>query len=434
MRNRVLILALGVFLGFALAGTAAHLAFSWNIFPNRDLNRASDYVKEVMKTVHDNYVDTDKVAYDRLSREALHGLVESLDPHSEFLEAKDFKTLDEEMRGDFGGIGIQVEARDGRILVIAPIAGTPGERAGILRGDEILSVEGFTVSKDTSMDDIVDRLRGKPGTKVSIKLNRPSSQKQIEMTLVRELIKVHSIRDVKVLGDGIGYLQLVEFSERTGEEFDKALDQLLQQGIHSLIIDVRNNPGGLLDAAVYVAEPFFKKGDLIVYTQGRRPEDKEELRSETEGEPLSLPIAVLINAGSASAAEIVAGALKDTNKAVIVGERSFGKGSVQTIFKLNNGEGMRLTTARYFTPSGVTIHGKGIEPQIEVVVSPEDDDKLRLQRTRDDISDTKDFKTRFGFEPITDRQLEAAMDALKGMEILRQRGLKAPVRKGKAGK
>jgi carboxyl-terminal processing protease len=277
------------------------------------------------------------------------------------------------------------------------------------------------------MNDVIDLLRGKPQTKVVVRLLRPSTQKQLELTIIREVIKVESVRDVRVMADGIGYIQLAEFSEHTTEEFDRALDGLLKQGVTSLVLDLRNNPGGLLDAAVDVAEPFFRKGELIVYTQGRRPKDREDFRAETDGEPLTLPVAVLINAGSASAAEIVAGALKDTGRAVIVGERSFGKGSVQSIFKLKNGEGLRLTTARYYTPSGVTIHEKGIEPQIEVVMTPEEDDQLRLQRSRSDLSDPKEFAGRFGFTPIEDRQLQAAIEVLKGVNVLAGRGV-LPVR------
>jgi carboxyl-terminal processing protease len=181
----------------------------------------------------------------------------------------------------------------------------------------------------------------------------------------------------------------------------------------------------LLDAAVDVAEPFFKKGELIVYTQGRKPADREDYKAEAEGAPLVMPVAILINSGSASAAEVVTGALKDTGRAVVVGERSFGKGSVQSVFKLKNGEGLRITTAKYYTPSGVSIHEKGIAPHVEVVMSPEEDSKLRRQRGRPDITDTKEFKERFGFQPIEDRQLQAALDVLKGMKLLDERAVRA---------
>nr|MBP9913993.1 S41 family peptidase [Opitutaceae bacterium] len=351
----------------------------------------------------------------------IHGLVESLDPHSEFMESSDFEQLQDDLDGDFGGIGIQVEMRKGRVIVIAPIAGTPGERAGILRGDEILGVEGRMLGAESGMEDVIKLLRGKPNTQVTLSLYRPSTQKKQEFTLVREVIKLQSVRDVSVLEGHIGYIQLTEFSAHTGHEFTNALDGLLKQGIDGLVLDLRNNPGGLLESAVEVAEPFFRTDELVVYTQGRKPEDRENFLAELEGEPIALPMVVLINAGSASAAEVVTGALKDTGRAVIVGERSFGKGSVQSIIKLKNGEGLRLTTARYYTPSGVSIHGKGIAPQVEVVMTPEEDNKLRLQRGRTDIKDPVEFNERFGFVPIDDRQLHAALDVLKGVAVFEAR-------------
>jgi carboxyl-terminal processing protease len=235
------------------------------------------------------------------------------------------------------------------------------------------------------------------------------------------LIKLESVRDVEVLPDRTGYILVSEFSEHTGREFGDALDRLLKEGIDSLVIDLRNNPGGLLDAAVEVAEPFFRKGELIVYTRGRKPDDSENFRAEEDGEPLALPLAVLINAGTASAAEVVTGALKDTHRAVIVGERSFGKGSVQSVFELKNGEGLRLTTARYYTPAGVSIHETGIAPNVEVVMTAEEDSKLRVQRTRSDVVDPHEFKERFGFTPIEDRQLETALDVLRGVKRLDER-------------
>ena len=355
MLKRILIIATGVVLGLALSLGAARLALAWGLFPNRELDRSSSYMREVMQLVNENYFDANSSAYDHLAKSAIHGMVESLDPHSEFLESKDYSQLEEELSGDFSGIGVQVEMRKGHVVVIAPIAGSPGEKAGILRGDELVSVNGKVLEHGLSMDGVIDRLRGKPHTKVAVSLLRPSTGKTIDLTLEREIIKLESVRDVHVLGEHTGYIQLTEFSDHTGEEFDNALNRLLKEGIDSLVIDLRNNPGGLLDAAVDVAEPFFKKGELIVYTQGRKASDREEYRAGADGDPLRLPVALLINAGSASAAEVVTGALKDTGRAVVVGERSFGKGSVQSIFKLKNGEGLRLTTARYFTPSGVSI-------------------------------------------------------------------------------
>lgn len=422
MFKRILMLATGIALGLAFAVVGARVNTAWSLWPNRDLLRSSGYVKDVMRLVNESYVDEKSATYDKLARAALHGMVESLDPHSEFLEKKDNEEFEEDIMGEFGGVGIQVETRQNRVIVIAPLAGTPGERAGIQRGDEIVTIDGKAVETGGSVDGVVSRLRGRPKTSVLVGLFRPSSKENISLTLIREIIKIESVRGAHVIDDGIGYVQLTEFSDHTAEQFRSALDGLLKQGIHSLILDLRNNPGGLLDAAVDVVEPFFKKNELIVYTQGRKPADKEEFRADPNGPPLTLPLAVLINAGSASAAEIVTGALKDTSRAVVVGERSFGKGSVQSVFKLEKGEGMRLTTARYYTPSGVTIHEKGIVPHVEVVMTPEEDTKLARQRSRPDITDPVAFKERFGFEPVADRQLDTAVAMLKGVRLIGARG------------
>lgn len=421
MIKRILTLVTGVLLGIALSIVGVRVAAAWNLFPNRELSRSSSYVKQVMQLVSENYVDEKSAAYDSLAKNAIHGMVESLDPHSEYLEAKDNEEFEEDLTGEFGGVGLQVETRQSRVVVIAPLAGTPGERAGIQRGDEIVSIDGKPVDTSASVDTVVNRLRGKPKTKVALGLLRPTTHQTFNVTLVREVIKIDSVRDAHIIADGVGYVQLTEFSEHTGEQFGAALDQLLRDGATSLIIDLRNNPGGLLDAAVDVAEPFFKKGELIVYTKGRKPSDSEEYRAELDGDPVQMPIVVLINAGSASAAEIVTGALKDTGRAVVVGERSFGKGSVQSIFKLDNGEGLRLTTAKYYTPGGVSIHEKGITPHVEVVMTPEEDNQLARQRSRPDITDAAEFKARFGFAPIEDRQLATGLAILKARHLLEQR-------------
>jgi carboxyl-terminal processing protease len=306
------------------------------------------------------------------------------------------------------------------------MAGTPAERAGILRADEILTVDGEELKASQVMDAVIDRLRGKPGSTVRMGLFRPGQQKKLEFTLVRELIKQQSVREVSVLEGRIGYIQLADFSAKTGAEFRDALNRLLRDGVDSLVLDLRNNPGGLLEAAVEVAEPFFRTDELIVYTQGNTADSRENFLGELDGEPVALPMVVLINAGTASAAEVVTGALKDTSRAVIVGERSFGKGSVQSLFKLRNGEGVRLTTARYFTPGGASIHEKGIAPQIEVVMSPEEDNKLRLQRNRRDVTNPREFNERFGFVPIEDRQLQAGLDVLRAAEVMTNRTTASP--------
>jgi len=418
MLKRILTLSVGGLLGLLLAAVVLRTASSWGFLPNRDLNRAADYVKDVIDTVNQNYVGDDEASYEQLAREAIHGVVGSLDPHSEFLEAEDFRRLGDDLDGEFGGIGVQVEMRDGQMIVIAPIAGTPGERAGILRGDVIESVDGYSLKNGVPMDEAIERLRGKPNTSVQVGIFRPRLAKHVDLTLVREIIKVESVPEVKVLAGNLGYIQLVHFSSETGKEFKDALRKLIEAGVKGIILDMRNNPGGLLDAAVDVAEPFFDGGELVVYTQGRDPEQREDFRAGHMGLHVKLPVVVLINAGSASAAEVVTGALKDTLRAVVVGERSFGKGSVQTIFQLRNGEGMRLTTALYYTPSGVSIHKHGIEPHVEVVMTPEEDNKLRLQRARNDVDDPEMFEERFGFAPIKDRQLQAAIDVLNGVDLL----------------
>ncbi|HTJ78795.1 MAG TPA: S41 family peptidase [Rariglobus sp.] len=417
MLKRILIIAAGVCLGMVLSLGAVRMAAAWGFWPNRDLEKSSAYVREVLKIVNENYVVAKDAAYPRLTQAALRGVLGSLDPHSEYMDAKDYKALSEEISSEFGGIGVQVELRDGHVVVIAPIAGTPGARAGIRRGDQIVSVEGQKIEKP-AIDDVVGRLRGKPGTKVTLTYYRPETDKESTVTLVREKIKVDSVRGVRLLPGGVGYLQLTQFSERTGDEFINALNKLNDEGMRALVIDLRDNPGGLLDAAVQVAEPFFNKGELIVYTQGRRPEDRDEYRAAAPEPPLAIPVAVLINSGTASAAEIVSGALKDTHRAVIVGERSFGKGSVQTIIDLHNGDGMRLTTARYYTPSGITIHEHGVSPDVEVVMTAAEDQNIRLQNTRDDVTTAAEFKEEFDVEALPDRQLNAALAVMKAALVL----------------
>lgn len=434
MRKRIFAVGACVVLGVGLPPLSVHLAALFGLIPDRGLAKSAGYVKDVMEMVNENYVDPAQATFDDLAHNAIHGMVESLDPHSEFLEAKDNQDLEEDLSGEFGGVGLEVETHAGKIIVVNSMPNTPADRAGIRRGDQIVSIDGRAVAAGGDPeDDVVDRLRGKPHTTVTVGLVRPPGGQRLSLTLEREVIKVDSVTNVRVIDHDVGYILITDFSEHTGEQFANALDELLKKNIDSLVIDLRNNPGGLLDAAVEVAEPFFRKGELIVYTQGRKPSDREDFRSESEGDPLDIPIAVLINEDTASAAEIVTGALKDTGRAVVVGERSFGKGSVQSIFKLRNGEGLRLTTAKYYTPSGVSINDLGIAPQVPVVMTAAEDDKLRQQIARPDITDPKQFQERFGFAPIEDRQLDAALDVLAGVDVLdSQRGNPAPAGKAAA--
>jgi carboxyl-terminal processing protease len=417
MFKRFLVAVAAAALAVAAYVGAGRMPASWSLFPNKDLDRSADYVRDVMKMVGENYVDAGSARYENLTRLSLHGMVDSLDPHSQFLEAKDNQELEEDLDGEYGGIGVEVETRGGIYTVINPVPGSPGDAAGLREGDQITAIDGRRIDKATTMDDVVDRLRGNPKTHVRLSVERTGGRR-LDLDIVRDIVKVVSVRGVRVMDGSTGYIQVREFSDHTGEQFVDALNTLLKKDIDSLIIDLRNNPGGPIDAAVEVAEPFFKKDELIVYTQGRKPSDRENYLSETDGDPLRIPVAVLVNDYTASAAEIVAGALKDTGRAVIVGERSYGKGSVQTIFKLRNGEGLRLTTAYYFTPSGTRIHGKGVSPQVEVVMTQDEDRKLERQTARLDVTDPAEFRERFGFEPIADRQLQAALDVLRSARLL----------------
>jgi carboxyl-terminal processing protease len=418
MGKRIFTLAAGAVVGAVAFPALLHLAFLWGLFPNRNLNQASAYVRQVMQIVNQNYVAPNDVTYSQLAQSAIHGMVDNLDPHSEFLDSKDNQELEQDLSGEFGGIGVQVDLYQGRIVVISPTAGGPGERAGIRGGDQIIAIDGRPVGPSPEMDEVVDKLRGKPHTQVRLGLFRPSTGRRLDLTVTREVIKEDSVTDSRVIDGDVGYIQISDFSDQTGTQFIDALNRLLAQRIDSLVIDLRNNPGGLLDAAVEVAEPFFKKGELVVYTQGRSPGDREDYDAESDDQPLDLPVAVLINAETASAAEIVTGALKDTGRAVVVGERSFGKGSVQDIFKLKDGQALRLTIAHYYTPSGVSIDGKGITPQVRVVLTADEDFKLYQQLSRPDLSDPKEYQERFGVAPIPDRQLQAAVDVLRGVDLL----------------
>jgi carboxyl-terminal processing protease len=412
MFKRIISIGLGVIAGYLMTLGVVQVVQAWGFWPDRDTDRAAAQVREVMRLLNRYYVDAGEVEGAKLGERAIKSMIGGLDPYSQFLSPQAYRQLEEEIDSKFGGIGVQVEEVGGKITVVAPIAGTPGERAGILRGDVLVKVDGRDV-RGLKLDEFIGRLRGEPGTSVAVTVERGDPAKEVLFKLKREIIRVESVRDVTMLGGGIGYVRVALFADRTGEEFGKALEDLRGQGLRALVIDLRNNPGGLLTAAVAVVEPFFPKGELVVYTEGRKKDDRAELRAKEAKEPLRLPIALLVNGGSASASEIVAGALKDTGRAVLVGEKTFGKGSVQTLFPLRDDAALRVTTAKYYTPSGVTIHEKGIEPDVKEALTPEQEKAVFLQRLRPDVTDPAVFLERFGVAMAEDTQLAAAIAELK---------------------
>lgn len=420
MLKRFLLILAAALVGYGAAQVAVRAgAPSW--WPDRERDRNVRYFREVMQIVKENYVGETPAGYDDLTRSAIDGMVGQLDPHSQFLYAEEYKETEDELTNAFGGVGIQVEQRDNQIVVITPIAGTPAERAGLRQGDRLVKIDGKPI-ENPSVDRAVRLVRGEPDTMVTLTVFRPSQEKTLDFTMKRERIRLDSVRNTMIRSDGIGYLQITQFSERTGEELQAALAVLEKQNVRALIIDLRNNPGGLLDAAIEVCEEFFERGELIAYTKGRTAASREEFKAEGTHAARTYPVAILVNSGTASAAEIVAGAMKDTKRAVIVGEKTFGKGSVQSVIELQNGEGMRLTTARYYTPSGVTIHEKGIQPHVEIEVSADDEAKVRLQQSRPDLAATAEFSERFGFDRIEDVQLNAAEEVLVGVLAKRSAG------------
>jgi carboxyl-terminal processing protease len=391
---------------------------------------------EVLSLVQSNYVDD--VNSKDLIYGAVKGMLETLDPHSSFMPPEAFKEMQVETQGSFGGLGIEITVKDRMLTVVAPIDGTPADRAGIHPGDRIVKIEG-QLTKDMTLMDAVRKLRGPKGSKVTISILREGATEPLDVTLVREVIEVKSIRS-KDLGEGVLYVRLSSFQERTAKDLEEVLDQARKTGINSLVLDLRNDPGGLLNQAVAVSDMFLDKGQLIVYTQGRlKNQDLRFTAEHSNGMP-RLPMVVLVNGGSASASEIVAGALQDWKRAVILGTKSFGKGSVQTVIPLSDGSGLRLTTAKYFTPKGRSIHGIGITPDIvveqprpEIAKAPTPAEQQtreqmlqgkspREQKIGDQEGEGIEIGRRDIVDVKKDVQLQRAIEILKATSILEKPG------------
>jgi carboxyl-terminal processing protease len=375
-----------------------------------------------LQLIRQDYVDANKIGYRDLTYSALRGMLGSLDPHSQFMEPTDFREMQNETRSEFGGLGIVVSTKDGVLTVVSPMEDSPGFRAGISPGDQILRINGTTTEK-MSLQDAINLLRGDPGQKATLTIFRPSTKETRDYPLQREVIKVASVKDAKILDQSItgnfkiGYVRITQFNEPTAQELDQKLNELQAQGMQALIVDLRYNPGGLLVSAVDVCGLFLPPRTMVVYTEGRDASQRREyFTSKNEKQRPNFPVVLLVNNGSASGAEIVAGALKDLNRAILVGDTTFGKGSVQSVIQLPDGAALRLTTAKYYTPSKQVIHEKGVTPNIKASLTA-DQERALLLRHRDGLLSPDEQKF---VDDQKDPQLDRALDALKGAMIYNQ--------------
>ena len=377
---------------------------------------------KALELIRQDYVDDNKTSYHDLITAAMKGMLSSLDPHSQFMDPNDFRDMQDDTRSRFNGLGIEVSMKNGLPTVIAAMEDTPAAKAGILSGDLILRINGISTER-MDLQDAINVLRGPAGAKVTLTLLRPATKEIREYTLQRAEIKIQSVKGARLLEADltgpfkIGYIRLIQFNEPTAEELSKALDDLQKQGMQAFILDLRNNPGGLLNSAVDVCGQFLPPNTKVVSTQGRVASQQHDYStSVVKKERPNFPMVLLINEGSASGAEIVAGALKDLHRAVLVGETTFGKGSVQNVMQLPDGSAVRLTTAKYYTPSKQVIQGNGVTPNIRVAMTAEQERSLFALRNAGNIKPEEEMN----IIKTKDAQLLRAIDALKGVMIYAQ--------------
>src|SRR6266404_765749 len=377
---------------------------------------------KALELIRQDYVDDNKTSYHDLVTAAMKGMLSSLDPHSQFMDPDDFRDMQEDTRSRFNGLGIEVSVKNGLPTVVTPMEDTPAAKAGILSGDQILKING-TSTERMDLQDVINHLRGAPGQKISLTLMRPSTKEIKDYVLERAEIKVQSVKGSRLLDPDltgsfkIAYVRLIQFNEPTADELSKALDGLQKQGMQALILDLRNNPGGLLNSAVDVCAQFLPPSTKVVSTQGRvASQQREYTTSASKKERPNFPMALLINEGSASGAEIVSGALKDLHRAILVGETTFGKGSVQNVMQLPDGSAVRFTTAKYYTPGRQVIQGNGVTPNIRVTMTPEQERALFALRNAENVK-PEDEKS---IIKAKDPQMLRAIDALKGVMIYAQ--------------
>jgi carboxyl-terminal processing protease len=413
-------LSVNLIVGARIFFSSAQAAEKDSAYPSLEL------FSYVMEKVRKDYVDGQKVTYQDLVYGALKGMLNTLDPHSEFMEPEKYKELQNDTQGAFGGLGIVVSMKDNFVTVVAPMDDSPGFKAGILSGDRIIRIDGKSTER-MSLQDAVKTLRGEPGTEIRLTVFRPSSSQVQEFTLTRSVINIDMVKDVNgkkefpLSENKIGYVRLVQFGEKTSEDLETALKTLRKEGMQGLILDLRWNPGGLLEQAVDVCEKFLPRGQLVVTTEGRNAAQNSSRYASGHGDELKgMPMIVLVNLGSASASEIVAGCLQDVKRAIVLGEKTFGKGSVQSILPLQDGSALRLTTAKYYTPSHKVIHEEGITPDIPVPMSEEEDRDVQLQRSPGGLESLNE-KDRERAANAHDPQLERAMDLLKAITLFSER-------------
>ncbi len=436
MRKVSLVLA-GAIMGAGLTGLATQtrlLSSTSAVAASAEVYRSLNLFGDIFEKIRTDYVD--KPDEQKLIEAAINGMVSSLDPHSSYLDAKSFRDMDTDMRGQFGGLGIEVTMEDGVLKVAKPIKDTPASKAGILANDIIKQIDGAEV-KGLSLTQAVEKMRGLINTQVTLKIDRPGKTEPLEFTLTRSTIVVPAVEE-RVEGD-IGYIRIGTFSEQTYDGLRKAIEKTTSEigadKLKGFVIDLRNNRGGRLDQSVLVSDAFLERGK-IVSTRGRNAEETQVFNAKSGDLTKGKPVVVLINGSSASAAEIVAGALQDHKRAVVMGTRSFGKGSVQTVIPLGSNGGLRLTTARYYTPSGNSIQAKGITPDIEVQQDIPQEIKDKLVDNKGEASLKGHLKAGEGEEqsgsssyvpadPTKDTQLIAALNQLRGVKT----GAAAPAEK-----
>src|SRR3989454_3565299 len=421
MKRRILFGVFGLLLLALLFGIGFHTLRGADQDDDSGYSQIAIFAKAV-QLIRQDYVDGNKTSYHDLITAALKGMLGSLDPHSQFMDPSDFRDMQEDTRSRFNGLGIEVAIKNGLPTVVTPMEDAPAARAGILSGDQILKINGASTDR-MDLQDVINHLRGAPGQKISLTLIRPSTKEVKDYALERAEIKVQSVKGARLLDPDltgsfkIAYVRLIQFNEPTAGELSKALDELQRQGMEALILDLRNNPGGLLNSAVDVCAQFLPPNTKVVSTQGRVVSQQHDYStSGAKKERPNLPMVLLINEGSASGAEIVAGALKDLHRAVLVGETTFGKGSVQNVMQLPDGSAVRLTTAKYYTPSKQVIQGNGVTPNIRVPMTAEQERSLFALRNADIIKPDEEKNIIKAKDPQTLR----AIDALKGVMIYAQ--------------